>query len=166
MFCEKLGNRAIKKEVIKVAYLKKAEDSLFSPVRLDKELYDKLFERTREKAKGFQRKITGNIIRENIVGKEGVVFFGSLNKIALTVEVITIDLENKKATVCLAFPIIGKAKDQREFLLAIKFQIKINGFFVNHCGLETEISLEGLNVQEVRQNYPGGYAQRYYKIKK
>ena len=92
-----------------MAYLIKAEDSLFSLICLDRELY------------------------KIIAGKE-VILVGSKSIISLTVEVRAVDLISQTAVACLVFPFWGKASEQEKILQAIKFQAKVKGFYVNHCG--------------------------------
>lgn len=151
-------------EVIGMAYLIKAEDSLFSPIRLNGELYKAIFDAVSQRAKPFLKKITGKMIMKIVAGKE-VALIGSKSIISLTVEIRAINLASQTAVACLVFPFWGKASEQEKVLQAIKFQAKVKGFYLNHCGLETVISLKDLAIEEVKLNNGNDNAQKYYRLK-
>ncbi len=147
-----------------MAFLIRAEDSLFAPVRTDKGLYEAIFKGVANRAKPFLKNITGKMLQKNIAGT-GVVLVGSKNRIGLTVEVGAIDTVSQVAVVCLLFPFLGKTGEQEKVIQTIKFQAKVKDFYVNHCGLETIVSLSGLNIEEEKINNGNGAAQRYYRLK-
>lgn len=151
-----------------MAFLIKAEDGLFPPplVRVEDALYDAIFLSVSKKAKPFLRRITIKVIQNNIAGKK-IAFAGSRLKkgVGLTVEIKDVDPVLKIATACLVFPFWGEEREQKKALEAIKFQAKISGFHVDHCGLETKVPFEA-EVEEGNQDIGNGNAQKYYRIKK
>ena len=150
--------------MIRVAFLIKAEPGLFSPIRMDSKVYDAIFKTTADKLGSCLGRVTPRLLKTIVKGTR-VFLVGVKNKVSLSVEVRAIDAVAKKATVCVVFPFLGNEKEQGKVLEAIKFQVSAVGFKVNHCGLETEVSI-GVDVEEVHQNVGNGSAQRYYKIKK
>lgn len=153
-----------------MAFLFRTEDSLLpSPlVRVDNTLYEIIFQKVAVRAKPFLRKITMRVVRGGMSGTS-LSFVGLGSVVPLGVEVRGIALSEEVATVCLTFPFWGSEKDQKKALETIKFQVKAEGFRVNHCGLETKVFLGGLDIEEIRHNNvnpENDNVQKYYQIKK